>query len=127
MNGITGWWAIFLILETNLWAMPKNKSRFFFPKTTNQTNVGSFNNEYIEYESEGSQVLSIEQYLNEIIQYLGGMINELRTPSEWKIQLIMKTKFLLLKDNNESITELFFNSLLHRQQVLEQFTEGSQS
>ena len=93
--------------------MPKNKSWFFFPKTTNQTNVGSFNNEYIEYESEGSQVLSIEQYLNEIIQYLGGMINELRTPSEWKIQLIMKTKFLSLKDNSESIRELF-NSLLHR-------------
>ena len=71
-------------------------------------------------------MLSIEQYLNEIIQYLGGMINELRTPSEWKIQLIMKTKFLSLKDNSESITELF-NSLLHKQQVLEQFTEGSQS
>ena len=44
--------------------------------------AGFFDDKYIEYESEGSEALSIEQYLEEIRPYLGNLINDLRTLRE---------------------------------------------
>ena len=52
--------------------------------------AGTFDDQYIEYKSEGYGKLSIEQYLDEIRPYLIDMIDNLRASGEWKIQLAMK-------------------------------------
>ena len=46
-----------------------------------------YNNNYIEYRSEGDKLLTIEEYLNLIEPYLRGLINDHKNKGEWKIQL----------------------------------------
>ena len=53
------------------------------PIKTNDT----FNNNYIEYESKGdkNKTLSVKEYLNMIRPYLRDIINDHKTPEEWKV------------------------------------------
>ena len=46
-----------------------------------------YNNDYIEYKSEGDKLLTIEEYLNLIEPYLRELINDHKNKGEWKIQL----------------------------------------
>ena len=48
-----------------------------------------WSNNYFEYESSGdrNKTLSVEKYLNKIIPYLKGIINNLKKSVPWKIQL----------------------------------------
>ena len=46
-----------------------------------------YNNNYIEYRSEGDKLLTIEEYLNLIEPYLRELINDHKNKGEWKIQL----------------------------------------
>ena len=58
---------------------------------------------YIEYESRGDNDdnLSLEEYLNIIRLYLRDMINNHKANGKWKIQLVMKIKFISSVDDNE--------------------------
>ena len=63
----------------------------------------AFNDNYIEYESRGDKDknLSLEDYLNIIRPYLRDMIDNHKTHSEWKIQLIMQINFICFLDTDE--------------------------
>ena len=55
---------------------------------------------YIEYESRGdNDNFSLEEYLNVIRPYLRDMINNHKAQGEWKIQLVMKIKFISSLDD----------------------------
>ena len=108
----------------------------------------AFNNNYIQYESKGDKILTIEEYLSMIESYLVDMINDHKNQGEWKIQLsaeinfisskpdsdetrIMNTKsnnieIIIGSDTNEVI-ENHFRSLLQRyQENLEEKMRGSE-
>ena len=84
---------------------------------------GVFNNNYIQYESKGDKGknLSIKKYLNMIRPYLSDRINDhktqgkwrlhsgnktiqLKTQSDWKIQLTMAINIISSKDSDETRT-----------------------
>ena len=46
-----------------------------------------YNNNYIQYKSEGDKILTIEEYLALIEPYLRELINDYKSNGEWKIQL----------------------------------------
>ena len=59
-------------------------------------------------------MLSVEEYLNKVRQYLSNMLNDLKTQGEWKIQLSIainllsskvaeKTSTMYLKSDNKEI------------------------
>ena len=62
-----------------------------------------FSSNYIEYKGNGDKdkTLSIKDYLDEIKPYLGNIINDHKTQSELKIQLIMTINFISSKDSDE--------------------------
>ena len=43
---------------------------------------GTFNNNYIQYESKGDKILTIEEYLSMIKSYLVDMINDYKNKGE---------------------------------------------
>ena len=67
---------------------------------------GSFNNNYIQYESKGDKdkMLSINEYLDIIRPYLREKINDHKTQSRWKIQLTIAINFISSKDSDETRT-----------------------
>ena len=82
-----------------------------------------FNNNYLEYGSEGSNSLSFTEYLNLIKPYLEDLINEKKNKGEWKLQLTAKISFVSLKPDSdethfmngsetEEIIESLYRSLL---------------
>ena len=50
-----------------------------------------YNNNYIEYRSEGDKLLIIEEYLDLIEPYLRELINDHKSKGEWKIQLTTRS------------------------------------
>lgn len=59
---------------------PRPESPLTIPRDYKPKKIpGSFDDKYTEYESEGSEGLSIEQYLDTIWPYLGDIIDDLRT------------------------------------------------
>ena len=107
-----------------------------------------FSNNYIQYESKGDKILTIEEYLNMIETHLVDMINDYKNQSEWKIQLtatinfisskpdpdethIMHTKsnnieIMIGSDTNDVIKELFKSLLQRYQENLETKMKGSE-
>ena len=82
-----------------------------------------FNNNYLEYGSEGSNSLSFTEYLNLIKPYLEDLINEKKNKGEWKLQLTAKISFVSSKPDSdethfmngsetEEIIESLYRSLL---------------
>ena len=62
----------------------------------------AFDGSYIQYESRGDNDddnLSLEEYLDIIRPYLRDMINNHKAQGEWKIQLVMKIKFISSLDD----------------------------
>ena len=108
----------------------------------------AFNNNYIQYESKGGKILTIDEYLSMIESYLVGMINYHKNKGEWKIQLsaeinfisskpdsdetrIMHTKsnnidIMIGSDTNEVIQNLFRSLLQRYQENLEEKMRGSE-
>ena len=64
---------------------------------------GTFNNNYIGYESKGDKdkMSTVNEYLDMISPYLVKMINEHKTKSEWKIQLTMAINFISSKPDSD--------------------------
>ena len=56
-----------------------------------------YNNNYIEYRSEGDKLLTIEEYLNLIEPYLRELTNDHKNKGEWKIRLTAQINFISLR------------------------------
>ena len=70
----------------------------------------AFNNNYLEYGSEGSNSLSFTEYLNLIKPYLEDLINEKKNKGEWKLQLTVKISFVSLKPNSDETRLMYTRS-----------------
>ena len=73
--------------------MYESKEDYYEPKNIK----GFFNDKYVEYESNGDKdkILSIEDYLNMIRQYLSNIIDDHK--DEWRIQLTVEINFISIK------------------------------
>ena len=108
---------------------------------------GGYNNNYIQYESKGDNILTVEEYLALIEPYLREIINYYKNKGEWKIQLTAQINFISLKpdsdetrvmhtrsdnkefmngsDTDEIIKELFKSLLQRYQENLQEKMRGS--
>ena len=81
----------------------------------------AFNNNYLEYGSDGNNSLSFMEYLNLIKPYLEDLINEKKNKGEWKLQLTAKISFVSLKtDSDETL-------LMHTRSNSVEFMNGSET
>ena len=80
-----------------------------------------FNNNYLEYGSEGSNSLSFEEYLNLIKPYLEDLINDKKNKGEWKLQLTAKISFVSLKPGSDE------TRLMHIRSDTMEFMSGSET
>ena len=76
-----------------------------------------YNNNYIEYRSEGDKLLTIEEYLNLIEPYLRELINDHKNKGEWKIQLKAQINFISPGSDETRV--------MHTRSVNEEFMNGS--
>ena len=60
-----------------------------------------YNNNYIQYESKGDKIVTVEEYLSLIERYLAEMINDYKIKGEWKIQLTAEINFTSLKPDSD--------------------------
>ena len=65
--------------------------------------TGSFNNNYIQYESRGDKdkILTVNEYIDTIRSYLEDIINDHKIQSEWKIQLTAVINFISSKPDSD--------------------------
>ena len=79
-----------------------------------------YNNNYIQYESKGDNILTVEEYLALLEPYLKELINYYKNKGEWKIQLTAQIKFtsLSLPDSHET-------RVMHTRSDNEEFMSGS--
>ena len=78
-----------------------------------------YNNNYIEYRSEGDKLLTIEEYLNLIEPYLRELINDHKNKGEWKIQLTAQINFISLRPGSDE------TRVMHTRSVNKEFMNGS--
>ena len=57
---------------------------------------GYNNNNYVQYESKGDEILTLKEYLALIEKYLRKLINYYKNKGEWKVQLIADINFISL-------------------------------
>ena len=70
----------------------------------------SFNNNYLEYGSDGNNSLSFMEYLNLIKPYLEDLINEKKSKGEWKLQLTAKISFVSLQPDSDETRLMYTRS-----------------
>ena len=78
-----------------------------------------YNNNYIEYRSEGDKLLTVEEYLALIEPYLRELINDYKSKGEWKIQLTAQINFISLRPGSDE------TRAMHTRSVNEEFMNGS--
>ena len=78
-----------------------------------------YNNNYIEYRSEGNEILTFEEYLALIEPYLRELINDYKSKGEWKIQLTAQINFISLRPGSDE------TRVMHTRSVNEEFMNGS--
>ena len=78
-----------------------------------------YNNNYIEYKSEGDKLLTIEEYLNLIEPYLRELINDHKNKGEWKIQLTAQINFISPRTGSDE------TRVMHTRSANEEFMSGS--
>ena len=123
------------------------KSGYNNTNNNNNKNNNNNNNNYIQYESKGDHILTVEEYLALIEPYLRELINYYKNEGEWKIQLTAQINFISLKpdsdetramhtksdnkefmngsDTDEIIKELFKSLLQRYQEHLQEKMRGS--
>ena len=69
-----------------------------------------FDNNYLEYMSNGNDSLSLSKYLELIKPYLYDLINVHKAKGEWKIQLSAEISFISQKPNSNEIRVMFTRS-----------------
>ena len=82
---------------------------------------GGFNNNYLEYGSDGNNSLSFMGYLNLIKPYLEDLINDKKNKGEWKLQLTAQISFVSLKPGSDE------TCLMHTRSVTMEFMSGSET
>ena len=80
-----------------------------------------FDNNYLEYMSNGNDSLSLNEYLELIKPYLYDLINVHKAKGEWKIQLSAEISFISQKPNSNEIHVMFTRS------TPEEFMIGSET
>ena len=60
-----------------------------------------YNNNYAQYESKADKILTLEEYLALIEQYLRELIDYYKNKGEWKVQLIADINFISLKSGSD--------------------------
>ena len=83
----------------NIFEYEKEEENYYKPIRVN--NVWS--NDYIEYKNNGykNRILSVEEYSDKIRPYLKDIINDLKRPGTWKIQLTTSINFISYRNDNE--------------------------
>ena len=71
----------------------------------------AFNNNYIQYESKGDKILTIEEYLSMIEPYLVDMISNYKSKDEWKIQLSVGINFISSKPDSDETRIMYTKSI----------------
>ena len=69
-----------------------------------------YNNNFVQYESKGDKILSIQEHLALIEKYLRKLINQYKKEGEWKIQLIAEINFLSLKLGSDETRVMYTRS-----------------
>ena len=69
-----------------------------------------FDNNYLEYMSNGNNSLSFNEYLELIKQYLYDLINVYKAKGEWKLQLSAEISFVLQKPYSNEIRKMYTRS-----------------
>ena len=80
-----------------------------------------FDNNYLEYMSNGNDSLSLNEYLELIKPYLYDLINVHKAKGEWKLQLSAEISFISQKPNSNEIRVMFTRS------IPEEFIIGSET
>ena len=78
-----------------------------------------YNNNYIEYRSEGDKILTVEEYLALTESYLRELINDYKNKGEWKIQLTAQINFISLIPGSDE------TRVMHSKSDNEEFMNGS--
>ena len=78
-----------------------------------------YNNNYLEYRSNGNNSLSFEEYLDLIKPHLNDLINTCKNKGEWKIQLTAQINFISLTPGSDE------TRVMHTRSVNEEFMNGS--
>ena len=66
-----------------------------------------YNNNFVQYESKGDKILSIQEYLTLIEKYLKKLINQYKKEGEWKIQLIAEMNLISLKPGSDETCVMY--------------------
>ena len=69
-----------------------------------------YNNNFVQYESKGDKILSIQEYLALIEKYLKKLVNQYKKEGEWKIQLIAEINFIFLKPGSDQTRVMYTRS-----------------
>ena len=69
-----------------------------------------YNNNFVQYESKGDKILSIQEHLALMEKYLRKLINQYKKEGEWKIQLIAEINFLSLKLGSDETRVMYTRS-----------------
>ena len=69
-----------------------------------------YNKNFVQYESKGDKILSIQEYLSLIEKYLKKLINQYKKEGEWKIQLIPEINFISLKPGSDETRVMYIRS-----------------
>ena len=78
-----------------------------------------YNNNYIEYRSEGNEIFTFEEYVDLIEPYLRELINDYKSKGEWKIQLTAQINFISSRPGSDE------TRVMHTRSVNEEFTNGT--
>ena len=70
-----------------------------------------FDNNYLEYMSNGNNSLSFNEYLELIKPYLYDLINVYKAKGEWKLQLSAEISFVLQKPGSDEIRIMYTRSI----------------
>ena len=69
-----------------------------------------YNDNYVQYESKGDRILTIQEYLTLTEKYLRKLINHYKNEREWKIQLIAEVNFIFLKPGSDETRVIYTRS-----------------
>ena len=78
-----------------------------------------YNSNYVQCESKGDRILTIQEYLALIEKYLRELINRYKNEGEWKIQLTAEINFISLKPGSDE------TRIMHTKSDNEEFMNGS--
>ena len=71
-----------------------------------------FDNNYLEYMSNGNNSLSFNEYLNDIIKpYLYDLINVYKAKGEWKLQISSEISFVSQKPGSDETRTMYSRSI----------------